>query len=327
VKAAREFSLLETYQRDLGLYPLLPGESGEEVNLQEGKCNSFNYRKNGGEPHYIMQHYTVLDAERAIKTFTTTNVRPASANYVVFKNGVVEEFVAPEYRAYHAGIGNLSGGSKLNPAIPNIVDDMDSWSIGIENVNSGFEPFTQEQIEANVLLCQKLCKTYKSINPKLMLGHSDWSLGNKFDPGVYFPWKDFANASEKFEYLGIEKDFGVFPQLDAIKTDPTIFLSYTNPDFNREDLECIQTSLREIGYAIPDEDLGTLSSKTSEAILAFLIHYRADKILNDEVLLEALQVLSGGAMFDEVEEYAKTQLIQFDENDFECMIDVLGQLD
>ena len=124
----KEIFVKKDYLRDLNLYPLNYGESGEKVNCEPGKCNAFNHRKNNVNPVYIMQHHTVSDYNRTIKIFTEQVV---SAHYVIDKEGVVQELVSPDYRAYHAGKGSIIEGSKFNPGIlvGEYKSDMNSKSI------------------------------------------------------------------------------------------------------------------------------------------------------------------------------------------------------
>ncbi len=80
---------------------------------------------------------------------------------------------------------NLKENSMLNPHIVSSIldNDMNSWSIGIEHVASGTEPFTNQQIDASIGLVKTLVSKY-GINPKLIIGHSDWAPGRKIDTGI-----------------------------------------------------------------------------------------------------------------------------------------------
>lgn len=106
------------YLREMNSYPLCLRQDGETINPQPDKCNNFNYRKNEGTPLYLVQHYTDInfDFNKTAETFTNNN-NLVSAHYVITREGVIQEFVAPQYRAYHAGPGNLSINSKLNPSL------------------------------------------------------------------------------------------------------------------------------------------------------------------------------------------------------------------
>lgn len=131
---------------------------------------------------------------------------------------------------YHARSGSLAEGSKLNPYSKVPKNDMNSWSIGIENVNNGNEHYTEKQIRSNVALCAELSHQHKTINPKLMLGHSDWSPGRKIDPNPYFPWAQFANAQDEpsFNALNIDINFGIYPRKKdlILSLNPNIVVSF-----------------------------------------------------------------------------------------------------
>ena len=139
-----------TYLRDMEKYPLALNESGENVNSEPGKCNGFTYRYkliegqrhyNEAYPVYIVQHNTVADFSRTVDIFVNGSV---SAHYVIDKDGNIYEFVADVFRAYHAGVGSLARDSKLIfGSYSDMVNNMNSWSIGIENVNNGNEPYAQ----------------------------------------------------------------------------------------------------------------------------------------------------------------------------------------
>ena len=319
----KEICIKKDYLRDLLLYPLNYGESGEEVNREPGKCNAFNYRKNNVNPVYIMQHHTVSDYDRTIKIFTEQVV---SAHYIIDKEGVVQELVLPEYRAYHAGKGSIIEGSILNSGIlaGEFKTDMNSKSIGIENVNSGNEEFSDNQILANIFLCQKLSQDYNSIKSELMLGHSDWAIGRKIDPSIFFPWELFANAKEVYENEGITTNFGKYPNKKDfnLKQSPDVVLSYDKFKKNevlKEDVQEIQEQFRDLGYDIPDNELGTVSTRTQDAILAFRIHYAGDDIAkHQKSVWEDLCIDS--------ENYgARSEICQFTENDVESMENLLDQ--
>jgi N-acetyl-anhydromuramyl-L-alanine amidase AmpD len=329
------------YKRDIANFPLEKSKSGEEENLQEGKCNNFNYRfilDSFGErvydhpgPKYIMQHYTSADYERTISIFTTKAV---SAHYVIPKNGVVQEFVDPSYRAYHAGVGKLNYESKMNNGVSQDKNYMNSFSIGIENVNSGNEPYTKEQKEANILLCEKLSKEISSIDPKLMLGHSDWDPSRKIDPGPYFPWEDLANAVDKFEDLGITRNFGIFPK----KEDLDIRSAPAALEEGSEDYISFLKELAIYGYDILNDGINIHDlegrdpseifdfTKVINAKIAYKTHFCGEEIISKEYLLDSWNILHGSKTFSAAPNEAKSILGQVNENDLEFIIDINSQL-
>jgi len=292
-----------TYLRNMSDYPLKKGESGEDTNTQEGKCNNFNFRfaKIGQEfekraygkalPIYVMQHHTVDNLPRTISTFLKIT-SPVSAHYVIDKDGKIYWLVGDTYRAYHAGLGSLSEGSKLNPGLAYGVlkNDMNSWSIGIENVNNGNEPYTEEQNKANIELCDYLVTQYPTLNPKLMLGHSDWAPGRKIDPNPYFPWDKFANAQDEpsWQQLEIRHNFGIFPRKKdlIIEQNPDIVVHYreSGAKLSETEQELVE-KLRSYGYDISETK--TYNDSVKRAILSFQLHHAGQDILGNDTLRKA----------------------------------------
>ena len=329
--------LNKDYLRDMHEYPIKMGESGEETNVAAGKCNNFNYRfkktdqgraYGEADPFFIMQHHTVGNFPSTRATFL--GKQPVSAHYVIDKDGKIYCFVDDLYRAYHAGLGSLSENSRLNPypllAYDVLKNDMNSWSMGIENVNTGNEPYTKEQLQSNVLLCQHMVDTYPTINPKLMLGHSDWSPGRKIDPNPYFPWDKLANAQDEscFSALDIHTNFGIFPRKRDLVThpDPTIVVGYKAKGAKlSEDEQAYIAKLREYGYDIPEKELATYGPAIKNAILAFKLHHAGSDILANDSTREA---------WDEVyDDHKKIQdwnlLYQLNQNDVTYLDDLLDQ--
>nr|XP_024218494.1 uncharacterized protein LOC112211292 [Halyomorpha halys] len=303
------------YLRDLEAFPL-PADGLAFDSPQPGKCNNFNLRKNCAKPTFIVQHHTVLDYNSTISTFTHTH-KPntiyfpgVSSHFVIDKEGNIQRVVAEEFRAFHAGAGRLSKESLLisiaSKDLSNFdVDfnhdllnfgrgDMNSWSIGIENVNSGDQPFTKKQMEANILLCQFLCDRFPTLNPRLMVAHSDWSYA-KIDPSPYFPWNEFATASQLYPGT-VTRNFGVYPRQNLLlKKDPKILLSGDDERNKKASLKTImiaQNLLESYGFYIPEEESGVVGEKTKNAIFAAHIHFQGPKILNDSILLEAWHKLA-----------------------------------
>ncbi|KAH7706923.1 hypothetical protein AAVH_25838 [Aphelenchoides avenae] len=276
-----EIPVSTDYLRNLTEFPLPEGRSAEDANVQPGKCNNFNWRKNGGKPLFVVQHHTVADFSETVRIFTE---KATSAHYVIDKDGTVQEFVDPNFRSYHAGKGSLSSDSLLLQGLIYEIpkDDMNSWSIGIENVNTGDEPFSEDQIWANIFLLQELHNRFPELDSKRMIGHADWALGRKNDPSPYFPWEQFANASDL--YAGrISRNFGVYPRKSQLrlKENPKVIFSfdlYQQGNVSSEDLKKYRDLLRQLGYDIPPAEDG-FGPKTEQAVFAFRIHYAGPEIL------------------------------------------------
>ncbi len=249
----------------------------EDDPVEETVCSKFASRKNGGYPVYIMQHHTVADYSRTIDLFTANKGDEmwnwGSSHYVIREDGYIDCMVSPEYRAYHAGKGYFLSGSKLNPSGAVAVNDMNSWSIGIENVNDGYSQFTLEQMRANITLMEQLVTTYPSLNKTALIGHGDWDPSRKCDPNPYFDWELAATAS-KLE--GIEHDFGVYPSI-KFKPDSEVLISGIQPESGLpENTAHVQELLAEIGYNVFAEDKsnkGVYDLQTKNCVKAFKNHY------------------------------------------------------
>ena len=320
--------------RDIKRYPIGLSDCGEDVNPEPGKCNNFNnrFKKNGpkksdrryGEafPIYILQHNTVGTFQSTAATFIK-NESPVSANYVIDKNGELYRFVSNTFRAYHAGSGSFTKNSCLSGLPYNeLEDEMNSWSFGIENVNSGNEPYTAEQIRTNVSVCQRLADEFSTIDTNLMVGHSDWAPGRKIDPNPYFPWQQFANAMDepKFKDLSINKNFGIFPrktELD-LSDDPKIVIAWGKDNYElTQDGKSVQMCLQEYGYHIPETELGKYGKATRNALLSFQLHFFGEEILSNEFTKMDWENVYNGKN--------GTVLCTFNENHQKCLDDILDQ--
>jgi N-acetylmuramoyl-L-alanine amidase len=85
-------------------------------------------------------------------------------------------------RAWHGGVSKWGNNTDIN-----------SSSIGIEIDNTGFEPFTEQQISSLLLLLGDLKKGYH-IPAANFIGHADIAPRRKNDPNVNFPWKRLADS-------------------------------------------------------------------------------------------------------------------------------------
>ncbi|HEY4147457.1 MAG TPA: N-acetylmuramoyl-L-alanine amidase [Chitinophagaceae bacterium] len=137
---------------------------------------NFNLRK----PGFVIIHHTAQNScEKTLKTFTQPTSK-VSAHYVICKDGTVHHMLNDYLRAWQAGVskwGNMT--------------DINSFSIGIEIDNNGFEPFTDAQINSLLRLLARLKRDY-AIPAANFIGHSDIAPGRKVDPNHYFPWQTLA---------------------------------------------------------------------------------------------------------------------------------------
>jgi len=97
-----------------------------------------------------------------------------SAHYFIRRTGELIRFVAPESRAWHAGMSNWRGRERCN-----------DFSIGIELEGCDSLPFEPAQYAVLATLLAELCERFPIEG---VTGHSDIAPGRKTDPGPYFSW-------------------------------------------------------------------------------------------------------------------------------------------
>lgn len=170
---------------DLKVYQLAPF-----FNEQENRTH-YDERPLEAPIEFLVIDYTVCEFSKTMEIFTKDipNNR-VSAYYVITQQekkekgkakeeedviipgGVIFEVVPEKKRAWHAGVSSWKGKQQLN-----------SYSIGIENVNKGFEHdlfsgkciwsnFDPDQIAALGMLIQKIVNKY-NIHPTNVVGHAD----------------------------------------------------------------------------------------------------------------------------------------------------------
>jgi N-acetylmuramoyl-L-alanine amidase len=132
----------------------------------------------------IVLHYTGMETAAAALDRLCDPAAKVSAHYLVDEDGSVQQLVAEDKRAWHAGRSHWRG-----------VTDVNSASIGIEIVNPGHEfgyrPFPEAQIEALIPLVADI-KDRHAITRGNVVGHSDIAPARKRDPGELFPWGRLA---------------------------------------------------------------------------------------------------------------------------------------
>lgn len=129
----------------------------------------------------ILHHTATPTCKMALNILTDAkrDVR-VSSHYVIDRDGTIYQLVDNEKKAWHAGVSFWRGREKIN-----------EYSIGIEIVNTGFNPFPEPQMQATLALCKNIMAKYK-IDICNVVGHSDIAPGRKIDPNEYFNWKMLA---------------------------------------------------------------------------------------------------------------------------------------
>ncbi len=147
--------------------------------------------------------------------------------------------------AYHAG---KSGWRQF--------DGLNQPSIGIEiiNLDGNIHRYPAAQQELVAKLCADILRRHPSIKPTEVLAHSDIAIGRKIDPGLLFPWADFA-----------ARGIGAWP----LPADVDAFLKSAPKAEPAELRRLLQT----YGYAVEPGEAGL-----KLAVEAFQRHFRAKKV-------------------------------------------------
>lgn len=137
---------------------------------------NFGERREGARPSLILLHYTAMDSAAAACARLCDPAAEVSAHYLIDYDGTVMSLVAEDARAWHAGAGSWGE-----------IEDVNSYSIGIELQNTGFEPFGALQMDALERLLRQIMGRW-GIGPESVIGHEDTAPGRKIDPGPRFDW-------------------------------------------------------------------------------------------------------------------------------------------
>lgn len=157
--------------------------------IVERPSPNFDDRDGVAGPDMVILHYTGMpDREAALERLCDPSppggAGRVSAHYTIDEDGTIYAHVAPEKRAWHAGVSYWAGREGLN-----------LYAIGIELVNPGHEwgyvPFPEVQIGRLVHLLRSLMVHF-SVPKDYVLGHQDVAPTRKRDPGALFPWEWLA---------------------------------------------------------------------------------------------------------------------------------------
>lgn len=180
------------------------------------------------DPSYIILHYTGSSGFDSPLSWLCTPSAKVSAHLLVGKDGKVVQLVLFNRVAWHAGSSSWNGLSGMN-----------NYSIGIEMVNTGKEPFTDIQVQTVLEICKAITETY---NIEDVIGHQDVAPGRKYDPGKYWDMKSFK-AKLGFKHFLKRGDEG-------------------------DDVEDLQNKLKKLGLYTGTID-GDFGPKTEAAVKAY----------------------------------------------------------
>lgn len=222
---------------------------------------NWNERPSSTEKGYpdidtVILHYTGMPTGREALERLCSAESEVSAHYLIEENGDIYQLVAPERRAWHAGISSWQGRENMNHT-----------SIGIEIVNPGHEfgyrRFSDRQIERLIALLGFLKETF-DIPTGRFLGHSDVAPGRKQDPGELFPWQWLA-----------QHGYGVWASDYMNNATNNAKKSKLEPDD-----ASLKNMLAAIGYGgMSDGLIGrSASQSTIDALKAFQRHWHPKKV-------------------------------------------------
>jgi AmpD protein len=101
-----------------------------------------------------------------------------AAHYLIDRKGGVYELVAPEHRAWHAGVSKMPSPSDGRTGV-------NDFSIGIELIGSLTSGYTRKQYRSLVALITRIKEQYQIT---AIVGHDEIAPERKSDPGGMFEW-------------------------------------------------------------------------------------------------------------------------------------------
>jgi N-acetylmuramoyl-L-alanine amidase len=144
---------------------------------------NFDVRPDGASIEFLIIHYTACDFDLSLKILTQgQSQNPVSAHYLIGEDGEVFQLVDESMRAWHAGQSAWREYKGIN-----------AYSIGIELVNLGNNPYSERQMVALINLALDIQERH-AIRAEFVLGHSDIAPMRKVDPGILFDWQRLSNA-------------------------------------------------------------------------------------------------------------------------------------
>ena len=126
----------------------------------------------------IVLHYTGMQTGQAAFDQLRNPDAKVSSHYLLWEDGRVDQLVAEDRRAWHAGVSRWGGRENCN-----------DFSIGVELEGTDTTPYTEEQYDTLRQLVAELRRRYPALSAGPVLGHSDIAPGRKTDPGAAFDWR------------------------------------------------------------------------------------------------------------------------------------------
>ena len=228
------------------------------MNITLSPSPNFDERKHPVD--MLVLHYTGMETGQAAFDQLRNPDAKVSSHYLLWEDGRVDQLVAEDRRAWHAGVSSWQGDEDLN-----------SRSIGIEIVNGGHDfplpdgalpPYPTQQIDALIELSHKILASH-DIPQTRIVGHSDIAPLRKQDPGEHFPWARLARAG-----IGIWADVeGTHEPADG---------TGLAPGDQSASVRQMQEHLQRIGYGLPPT--GTYDDLTEAVVRAFQRRWLPDRV-------------------------------------------------
>ena len=150
------------------------------IEIEWHPSGNFGKRRGTSRPELIVLHYTAMESTEAALERLCSPKFEVSTHYLIGEDGRTYQLVEDVMRAWHAGVGTWLG-----------KPDVNSRSLGIELANDGTCPYPESQMATLELLLRKLLERW-GIPSSGVIGHSDFALGRKGDPGPRFDWRRLA---------------------------------------------------------------------------------------------------------------------------------------
>ena len=224
-------------------------------------------RRAPGPPNSLILHYTGMPTGEAALRQLLDPASEVSAHYLIWEDGAIDQLVAEDRRAWHAGRSRWKGETDINSA-----------SIGVEMVNpghdSGSPAFPDSQIAATIALARDLCSRWR-IRPERVLAHSDVAPARKRDPGEAFPWATLWRAG-----------VGHWSEPAPLNGGP--FFAHEEEG---APVRALQAMLALYGYGL--ELTGAYDRQTRSVVAAFQRHFRPKRVDGeaDDSTVETLKAL------------------------------------
>ncbi len=283
-------------------------------------------KKMTDNPSMIIMHYTAENFNSPHQFFLNGQKNNGIiAHYIIDsdENGTINKYLKDNYIGKHAGISYYNG-----------MDNLNQYSIGIENVNYGFSrndkgggvllndemfyyDFPESQINSLINLTKELIDLY-SIKPFNIVGHSDIaiSFGRKEDPGPLFPWEKLAKEQGIGLWYNLSLTGNEFKEIDRIinslseKEKLSFFVNklmefgYGNPDL-------VSDSTRERPYQIKHtSDSNIIDKNTLFLIQSYNMHYRPDKGVSSSIDAKDFEIVHSLNIMKNITQYNDLSLTQ-----------------